>query len=149
MMSRYERKLEKMERGNWFRKSLVVMGILILGIVLEQLLGALGNALGLSALESVKEALSAVIFMVYLFLTLALYTITGVWGYVLHLSKEAFLLPWRFTPVIVFAWMFFMFELAIGLMLLVAVEVIVLFCPPLLLHLARNYYEDRSGVMIA
>ena len=27
MMSRYERKLEKMERGNWFRKSLVVMGI--------------------------------------------------------------------------------------------------------------------------
>ena len=44
MMSRYERKLEKMERGNWFRKSLVVMAILILGIVLEQLLGALGNA---------------------------------------------------------------------------------------------------------
>ena len=137
MMSRYERKLEKMERGNWFRKSLVVMGILILGIVLEQLLGALGNALGLSA----------VIFMVYLFLTLAIYTITGVWGYILHLSKEAFLLPWRFTPVIVFAWMFFMFELAIGLMLMVVVEVIVLFCPPLLLHLARNYYEDRSGVI--
>jgi len=27
MMSRYERKLKKMERGNWFRKSLVVMGI--------------------------------------------------------------------------------------------------------------------------
>ena len=40
-----------------------------------------------------------------------------------------------------------MFELAIGLMLMVVVEVIVLFCPPMLLHLTRNYYEDRSGVI--
>ena len=93
MMSRYERKLEKMERGNWFRKSLVVMGIYLTPV------------------------------------------------------EGSLLLPWRFTPVIVFAWIFFMFELAIGLMLMVVVEVIVLFCPPLLLHLARNYYEDRSGVI--
>ena len=80
---------------------------------------------------------------------LALYTVTGTWGYILHLFKEAFLLPWRFTPVIVLAWVFFLIELAIGFMLMAVVEIVVLFCPPLVLHLARNYYGNRSGAMIA
>ena len=51
--------------------------------------------------------------------------------------------------MIVLAWVFFLIELAIGFMLMAIVEIVVLFCPPLVLHLARNYYGNRSGAMIA
>ena len=105
-MSKYARKLEKMESGKWFMKSVVLLGSGILCMVLLELLGALGSAVGVDFLEAMAETLSEGVFLVYLVGVLAIYTVTGTWGYILHLFKEAFLLPWKFTPVIVLAWMF-------------------------------------------
>ena len=148
-MSRYARKLEKMESGKWFMKSVVLLGSGILCMVLLELLGSLGSAVSADFLEAMAETLSGGVFLVYLVGVLALYTVTGTWGYILHLFKEAFLLPWRFTPVIVLAWVFFVIELAIGFMLMAVVEIMVLFCPPLVLHLARNHFEAKCGVGMA
>ena len=97
-MSRYANKVEKIESGNWVMKSLVLLGGWILGMVAFGLLETLGTAVGLGFLETAAGAVSGVLFVAYLVLTLALYTVTGIWGYIGHLFKEAFLLPWKFTP---------------------------------------------------
>ena len=100
-MSRYANKVEKIESGNWVMKSAVLLGGWILGMVAFGLLGTLGTAVGLGFLEAAAGAVSGVLFVAYLVLTLALYTVTGIWGYIGHLFKEAFLLPWKFTPVFI------------------------------------------------
>ena len=51
-MSKYARKLEKMESGKWFMKSVVLLGSGILCMVLLELLGALGSAVGADFLEA-------------------------------------------------------------------------------------------------
>ena len=57
-MSRYARKLEKMESGKWFMKSVVLLGSGILCMVLLELLGSLGSAVGVDFLEAMAETLS-------------------------------------------------------------------------------------------
>ena len=148
-MSKYARKLEKMESGKWFMKSVVLLGSGILCMVLLELLGSLGSAVGADFLEAMAETLSGGVFLIYLVGVLALYTVTGTWGYILHLFKEAFLLPWKFTPVIVLAWMFFVFQLGIGAMLMGVVQMIVMFCPALVVHMARNYFEAKCAMGMA
>ena len=142
-MSRYANKVEKIESGNWVMKSLVLLGGWILEMVVFGLLETLGTAVGLGFLETAAGAVSGVLFVAYLVLTLALYTVTGIWGYIGHLFKEAFLLPWKFTPVFVFAWMFVAIQVAIGGTLAAVVELAVLFCPPLVMHLAKNHYQAK------
>lgn len=77
-MSRYANKVEKIESGNWVMKSLVLLGGWILGMVAFGLLETLGTAVGLGFLEAAAGAVSGVLFVAYLVLTLALYTVTGI-----------------------------------------------------------------------
>ena len=76
-MSKYARKLEKMESGKWFMKSVVLLGSGILCMVLLELLGSLGSAVGADFLEAMAETLSGGVFLIYLVGVLALYTVTG------------------------------------------------------------------------
>ena len=145
-MSKYARKLEKMENGNWFMKSATLMGIAVLGLIVFGALSALGDAAGISFLETMASGVSMFLFTSYVIANLVIYTVAGLWGYILHLFKEAFLLPWKFTPVIMLAWMFFVFQLGIGAMLMGVVQVIVMFCPALVVHMARNYYQSRGVI---
>ena len=145
-MSKYARKLEKIENGNWFMKSATLMGIAVLGLIVFGALSALGDAAGISFLETMASGVSMFLFTSYVIANLVIYTVAGLWGYLLHLFKEAFLLPWKFTPVIMLAWMFFVFQLGIGAMLMGVVQVIVMFCPALVVHMARNYYQSRGVI---
>ena len=145
-MSKYSRKLEKIENGNWFMKSATLMGIAVLGLIVFGALSALGDAAGISFLETMASGVSMFLFTSYVIANLVIYTVAGLWGYILHLFKEAFLLPWKFTPVIMLAWMFFVFQLGIGAMLMGVVQVIVMFCPALVVHMARNYYQSRGVI---
>ena len=145
-MSKYARKLEKIENGNWFMKSATLMGIAVLGLIVFGALSALGDAAGISFLETMASEVSMFLFTGYVIANLVIYTVAGLWGYILHLFKEAFLLPWKFTPVIMLAWMFFVFQLGIGAMLMGVVQVIVMFCPALVVHMARNYYQSRGVI---
>ena len=145
-MSKYARKLEKIENGNWFMKSATLMGIAVLGLIVFGALSASGDAAGISFLETMASGVSMFLFTGYVIANLVIYTVAGLWGYILHLFKEAFLLPWKFTPVIMLAWMFFVFQLGIGAMLMGVVQVIVMFCPALVVHMARNYYQSRGVI---
>ena len=145
-MSKYATKLEKTENGNWFMKSATLMGIAVLGLIVFGALSALGDAAGISFLETMASGVSMFLFTSYVIANLVIYTVAGLWGYILHLFKEAFLLPWKFTPVIMLAWMFFVFQLGIGAMLMGVVQVIVMFCPALVVHMARNYYQSRGVI---
>ena len=145
-MSKYARKLEKIENGNWFMKSATLMGIAVLGLIVFGALSALGDAAGISFLETMASGVSMFLFTGYVIANLVIYTVAGLWGYILHLFNEAFLLPWKFTPVIMLAWMFFVFQLGIGAMLMGVVQVIVMFCPALVVHMARNYYQSRGVI---
>ena len=145
-MSKYARKLEKIENGNWFMKSATLMGIAVLGLIVFGAPSALGDAAGISFLETMASGVSMFLFTGYVIANLVIYTVAGLWGYILHLFKEAFLLPWKFTPVIMLAWMFFVFQLGIGAMLMGVVQVIVMFCPALVVHMARNYYQSRGVI---
>ena len=145
-MSKYARKVEKIENGNWFMKSATLMGIAVLGLIVFGALSALGDAAGISFLETMASGVSMFLFTSYVIANLVIYTVAGLWGYILHLFKEAFLLPWKFTPVIMLAWMFFVFQLGIGAMLMGVVQVIVMFCPALVVHMARNYYQSRGVI---
>ena len=145
-MSKYARKLEKIENGNWFMKSATLMGIAVLGLIVFGALSALGDAAGISFLETMASGVSMFLFTSYVIANLVIYTVAGLWGYILHLFKEAFLLPWKFTPVIMLAWMFFIFQLGIGAVLMGVVQVIVMFCPALVVHMARNYYQSRGVI---
>ena len=145
-MSKHVRKLEKIESGNWFMKSTALMGIAVLLLVVFGALSALGNAAGIGFLETMASGVLMFLFTGYITANLVIYTVAGLWGYIFHLFKEAFLLPWKFTPVIVLAWMFFVFQLGIGAMLMGVVQVIVMFCPALVVHMARNYYQSRCVI---
>ena len=145
-MSKYARKLEKIENGNWFMKSATLMGIAVLGLIVFGALSALGDAAGISFLETMASGVSMFLFTSYVIANLVIYTVAGLWGYILHLFKEAFLLPWKFTPVIMLAWMFFVFQLGIGAMLMGVVQVLVMSCPALVVHMARNYYQSRGVI---
>lgn len=142
-MSKYEKKFQRIENGNWLVKSAALMGIWILAMAVTSLLSSLGNNLGIEFLEKAGETLAGAVFVGYLALNVILYTMAGLWGYILRLFKEAFLLPWRFTPVVAFAWMFFAIQIGIGAMLAVVVELIVLFCPPLVVFLAKSHFANR------
>ena len=79
-MSKYARKLEKIENGNWFMKSAALMGIAVLGLIVFGAPSALGEAVG------------------------------------------------------------------IGAMLMGVVQMIIMFCPVLVVHMARNYYQSRCVI---
>ena len=117
-MSKYARKLEKIENGNWFMKSATLMGIAVLGLIVFGALSALGDAAGISFLETMASGVSMFLFTSYVIAKLD----------------------------IMLAWMFFVFQLGIGAMLMGVVQVIVMFCPALVVHMARNYYQSRGVI---